>query len=356
MNSTGANAAGSRQRQKDSENTLANMATETGGYSFINGQDANRIATRIRDDFACFYMLSFDPTGFSKDAPLRVVVNLNRDDLKLRVRGQMVVQSAAARKTARLLRAFTSPEEATSGFEVNVRIIPTGYVDGKFHALLQIAIPGTPLPDATWDLGASMISHAKVQIELAGRIAVNRPGIPVVYEEEISFQPGHYEIISVATEATTGLVSSARIEIDWADPKKQLALVGPIALLQPATGAFLRESVSRKHGSLAHSPNDPIQTGKSTTLVGLLCHGKRSRGGYTIERKLIGESGLDFPTIETDLSDDLCAQIRDNIPANTLGDGEYKYELRATRANELLLENTREFYVAPKIDPVHGNH
>jgi hypothetical protein len=53
-----------------------------------------------------------------------------------------------------------------------------------------------------------------------------------------------------------------------------------------------------------------------------------------------------FPVLEIDLEDDRCAQIRDVIPAETLGSGAYLYEVRVLREGNTLDETARGFRVA----------
>ena len=341
--------SGSRTRYYQARDSLSNLATETGGYAFVNGQSATRIAETVQADFACLYIASFDPTGFREDHPLRVIIESQRDDITVRSRGRLVVQSASARRTSQLVNAFASRGEAgDEPLEVRANIVPIGFRKGGFTALLQISVPPAPLQGATWDMGASVITRDKVDIEASGRISVPLPGLPVVFEKELSFRPGSYEVISVAHEASTGLISSTQSELDWPDPRKEAITTTPVAVLQPVPGAFLRDEATRKSGSLARAVEEPLSTNLPTALVSLVCRGRKHKGPVTVSRTLVGNTEVEFPSVSPDLTEESCAQIRDLVPAKTLGEGYYRYRVTVMNGDETLHEADREFFA---VDP-----
>jgi VWFA-related protein len=142
MSRTRAVPSSSRVRLSDAHSTFESLAAETGGNAFLHGVRAAKIAERIVADSSCVYLASFDPAGYPEDAPLRVIVQVNRDDVELRVRGRIVLQSESARKTSELLRAFSSPDSIPDPFVVKTGVVPTGFGNGNYSALLQISVPG----------------------------------------------------------------------------------------------------------------------------------------------------------------------------------------------------------------------
>ena len=216
--------------------------------------------------------------------------------------------------------------------------------------MLQVSIPGTMLPSADWDLGASMLARDKVRDEVSGRLSVSRTGLPVVLEQEVQLKPGRHEIVAVAHEMTSDILLSDRREFAWPDPDDRPATCGPIALLQPTPGAFSRDSETRESGSLARAPGEPLNSELPTALMGLVCRGKKQLGPFVVERTLVGQTRVVFPVLEFDLQDDRCAQIRDVIPAKILGPGTYRYEVRILQADVELDETAREFNVAVRED------
>ena len=238
---------------------------------------------------------------------------------------------------------------------MQTNLIPSGFEQGEFSALLQVSIPGTMLAAAEWELGASMLAREKVRDEVSGRLSVSRTGLPVVLEREVQLKPGRHEIVAVAHELTSDILLSDRRELVWPDPDGQPATCGPIALLQPTPGAFLRDGEIRASGSLARAPEEPLNSHLPTALMTLVCRDKRQNGPLVIERTLVGQTRVVFPDLEFDLEDDRCAQIRDVIPAKTLGPGAYRYELRILQEERTLDEAARKFHVAWKQADESGN-
>jgi hypothetical protein len=345
LNRTRANPAATRLRHQQARDTAESLAGETGGHAFLRGQNGARVAERIRRDFSCLYLLSFDPSDFKEDTPLRILVDTSRKGVKVTSRGQLILRSESAETVSRLLSAFVTADSNSQDvdFDVQAVLVPTGFADGSYTALLQIRAPALPVQVSTWDLGASVVGGDSLHSETSGRVAVTRPGVPVVFERELTFRPGEYEIVTVAHETTTGLVSSHLSHTDWPDPRSTPVTLGPIALLQPLTGAFLRAETRRTSGSSARGPLEPVRTDRDTALVGLVCHGKRQQGAITVSRRLVGETSVDFPSLDVRLGDERCAQIRDLVPAGAMGAGHYRYEVRARKGDHVLAEREHEF-------------
>jgi hypothetical protein len=182
--------------------------------------------------------------------------------------------------------------------------------------------------------------------EVSGTLAVGRPGIPLVLEREIALRPGFHEIVAVAHESTTDYVLSEHLQVSWPDPDRQAVTCGPLALLQPTAGAFVRAGVTRTAGSLARSDSETLRTELPTALMGLVCRSRRNKGQLRVERTLVGHSAVEFPSLEFELDSERCAQVRDLIPAGVLGPGTYRYEMRALRDGSVLHEVSREFVAA----------
>jgi VWFA-related protein len=343
--STGTVSSNSRVRVGDAQRALGDLATETGGRAFLHGVRGSRIASRILADADCLYVASFDPSEFREDVPLRVSVTVERPGVEVAVRGRIVFPSESTRLTARLLRAFGAAGEISDPFDLRVGLVPLSFERGRYSALLQVSVPGSPLSGAAWDLGASLISNRKVRSESSGRIQVSGPGVPVVLESEIRFGPGAHEIVSVAHEATTGFVASEETNLDWPAPERSRAVLTPFVLLQPASAAFLRNDETRLEGSLALDAAEAARADRHIAIVGLVCHGKRQKGPLHVERQLRGSHEQGFPPLQLELDEDRCAQVRDLLPSGTLPPGFYRYEVRVREEEEILDERSLEFLV-----------
>jgi VWFA-related protein len=142
----------STRHVSDAQDSLVTLARETGGQAFLNGVRANKIAKRIEDDLACVYVISFDGEGLPEDSPLAVRLRVNRPKVAAETRGRLVVQSESAGLTSRLLAAFAAPDAIDASVQSRSVLVPTGFVEGRYRALVQLVVPGSPLAGSTWDL------------------------------------------------------------------------------------------------------------------------------------------------------------------------------------------------------------
>ncbi len=121
--------------------------------------------------------------------------------------------------------------------------------------------------------------------------------------------------------------------------------MGPIALLQPVEAVFMRNGNVRGQGSLALGKDRAVLTDRPTALVGLVCtgKGKKSWEETRVERRLIGQTSVSFPDLKPESSRGRCIQVRDVIPAFTLVEGSFRYEIDLYRGEEKLTGASREF-------------
>jgi hypothetical protein len=209
------NQMSTRSGVQDAQGTLTSLALETGGAAFLNGVGSEKIVSGCRRS-PLHLLISFDPTG-SEDRPLGVFVRVHKENVKSVVRGELVIQSASASRTSRLLAAFAAPDALLSEVAMRTTVIPTGWADDGFTALVQVAVSARDVPATTWDVGTSLVSRERVRDEGSGRITVSVPGVPVVFEREVKFSSGPYELVSVAQEVQLGQVGSRRDEGSWPD-------------------------------------------------------------------------------------------------------------------------------------------
>jgi hypothetical protein len=347
--STGGGGGGSNQaapgvstvRTKDAQVTLGSLAAETGGRAFLNGVSPNRMASQILDDMTCVYLLSFDPRGFRQDAPLAVSVTVKRPKVKTSVRGRLVIQSDSARLTSRVLSSFASPTAKSTDAPVRVGVIPVDYKDGHFLARVQVAMSGSAVPGATWDLGASVVSRGSVWQDGSGRVQVAQANVPVVFEKDMEFTAGEYELVAVAHEITTDTLASKEVHGQWPKLETELACLGPIAVSQPIKGGFLRNGVTQTQGALLIADGEPLRGGTPTAIISLVCRAKDQKKPLHVVRTLVGETETPVGTTELKLGDDRCGQIVDLIPAKMLGPGSYRYLLTVASAGTELARGER---------------
>jgi hypothetical protein len=328
---------------------MGSLAAETGGRSFVNGVSPGRMATQILDDLSCLYLLSFDPSGFPQDAPLSVSVTVKRPKVTSSVRGRLVIQSDTARLTGRVLSAFASPAVAGGAdASVHVGLIPIDYRDGKFRARVQVAMAGSAVPVTTWDIGASLVSEGVVRQDGSGRIQVALPNTPVVYEEDMEFAAGEYDLIAVAHEVQTDTLASKEIHGRWPKLDVELASLGPIAVSQPLPGGFLRNGVSRTQGAVIVGEDEGLRGDAPTAVIALVCRAKDQKRPLKVVRTLSGEGETPVGATELDLTTARCAQVVDLIPPKMLGPGRYRFVITVSSDGQELARGERTLVVPEK--------
>jgi len=334
------------QRFTEARSSLGAFAHETGGQVFLHGASAESIADRIQNDLDCFYILSFDPVGLKEDKAMPVLVLMTPPGVKAGTRGRIVIQSESARLESELTAAFVAPDSNDSGPPLRGTIVPLGFEKGEYRALVQVAIPGSPRANATWDVGLSLISGTRVPWKTSRRLAIASPGVPVILEVVVPFDPGLYELVMVAKEEGSATISTGLLEGEWPEPNNRDSSIGPIALLQPGTGAFVRDDDVRRQGSVAQ--DELARTSLPTALVGIVCYPKK--GSLRVERSLVGASSATFPALILDDSTTRCSVFSDSIPADTMTSGSFRYEVRVVHDGVEVASGSREFLAAMESD------
>jgi len=335
--------SGAHARHRHAMETLRALAAETGGQAFVDGSGGRRIAEHLREDFRCTYVISFDPGGLAEDTPLALVVETGRPGVRLRTPGRLVVPSPAARRTGRLLSAFTVDPGTAAVEQLRACLTPTGFDRGAYLALLQVSVPPTLLPASSWSIGATLLARGGVVEEAAGSMSVSTPGVRLVLEREVRVPPGVLEIVAVAHEERTDAILSEHVRLEWPDPDARPLTFGPIVALQPVDAAFVRSGDTRRAGSLGLGGVAEVLPDRPLALLGLVCRDRRARGTLRLERRLIGAREMPFPDLELALGDERCAQVRDVIPAGTLAPGSYRYAVRVLRQGTPAAEAGHDF-------------
>ena len=325
------------QRTRDAQGTLLSLAAETGGRAFLNGVSPSKMTAQILGDLSCLYLLSFDPSGFPQDKPLAVAVAVKRPKVKTAVRGRLVIQSDGARLTGRILSAFVAPTGTAGGDAgIHIGIIPTSYVDGSFKARVQVALAESAVGGTTWDIGTSLVSKGAVWQEDSGRIQITQPNTPVVFEQDMEFTAGDYDLVAVAHESQTDTVLSRETHGSWPKLDAELVSLGPIAVSQRRTGGFLRNGVMQTQGAVVVAEDELLRPDQPTAVIALVCRAKDQKRPLDVVRTLIGEQETPVGTTQLAMGADRCAQVVDLIPPKMLGAGRYRYVLTVSSdGNEL---------------------
>jgi hypothetical protein len=208
---------------------------------------------------------------------------------------------------------------------------------------------GSAVPITTWDIGASLVSQGVVRQDGSGRIQVTLPNTPIVYEEDMDFSSGDYDLIAVAHEVETDTLASKEIHGRWPKLDTELASLGPIAVSQPLPGGFLRNGVSHTQGAVVVGEDGGLRADAPTAVISLVCRAKDQKRPLKVVRTLTGETETPVGTTELDLTTSRCAQVVDLIPPKTLGAGRYRFVIAVSSDGHELTRGERTLVVPEKL-------
>jgi hypothetical protein len=343
-------------RIADAEDTMRSLALETGGSYYLGGTDGktmSRIVRQAEADLSCFYLLSFDPTDLKRDAKLPVRVRFNVDSKRaeelseryeIHARGQLVVMSPGRRKESLLLAAHISSSNVESEPSRGA-VIPLGFEDGSFIALIQLAVDNSDFPEgisrgAVWDLGMSRVHRQAVVDAVSTRVELSDPRAPVVLETTWSFKPGPSEVVAIAYENTVGRLVTAEFDQAWPDPSGADVSISPIAVVQQSDAVFVRalkdgKIEQRRSGPLA-AEDGTMRVDRPTYVIALVCRDKGFKKDLWVARELVGETAVEFGLQTWDYDGQRCVQLRDRIDADQVGWGDFEYRIRVYEDAELV--------------------
>jgi len=329
-------------RVASAEGSLISLGLETGGEGFIRGIPAARIAARVSQRWGCMYLLSFKPKGLPTDEMLSVTVKVAREGVKARAQGLIVIPSASARRTSRLLAAFTQGATDDPGAAFTVSVIYLAVEKAHYRALVQVRAPPTGTPDGAWDLGASVVGRGAVRDDFSAHVGTSVPDVPIVLEKEVALGSGPFEIVAVGQTDGDRFLSS-RLEGVLPSPDGGRWL-SPTAVVQEGRAAFSRGERTRTSGSVVLGAGEPVNDQKPLALISVACR-EAATDEAVIERKLSGTDTVTFEPIRFAPSE-RCVQVRDVIPPKLLGPGEFIYELQLKHADVVLESGSRTIVVA----------
>jgi hypothetical protein len=331
-----------------SQDTLASLALDTGGLSFLNGIAPQRIADRMVDDQACWYLVSFAPAGWDTDRPLNLGVWPKKPGLHVQTRSALVIPSRAALTQTRLIAAhFGDP--ALEDHPLSVSVYPVGGSTDALQVLAQVRLPeggDEPARDTLWDIGFVVVSDGETVAHTSSRVTWRGHGQPPVYQTTLSLPAGPYEIIAVAQDAAGDAVRSGRISGSWPSSTVGGVTLSLPALAQPQRGGIVEDAGVKQSGIIVRNDEDPMDPRAPLAIVTVACVDKRPEGILRAERRLVGESEAPFPVMDLTVEKGQCVQIRDLVAANSLGAGSMTYIVRIVSGDAEVNSRSVAFDVA----------
>jgi hypothetical protein len=333
---------------RTSQDTLASMALETGGLSFLNGIAPPRIADRVVADQSCWYLVSFAPSGWEADRTLNLDVSAKKPELRVQTRSTLVIPGRETLTQTRLIAAhFDDP--ALEARPLSVSVYPIGGTPKALQVLAQVRLPDGDLPagrDALWDIGVEVVSGGDVVAHNASRVTWRGNGQPPVYQSTLSLPSGPYEIVVVAHEIATDAIRAGRLGGSWPPSAGHDVMLSLPALAQPQHGGIVLNGTVKASGIVVRGAGNSVDPRASVAFVTAACvEGKRD-AALRAERRIVGETEVSFAPMELRPDGSRCVQIRDLVVAGSFGAGRMTYFVRVVSGDAEVASQELAFEVA----------
>jgi len=346
------------------------MALETGGHAALRTNDVGAILDTAKQDLSCYYMLGYRYQAQSDNARHSLIVKLRPDrngdprrGLTVRHRPYYNDVSPAQRRE-RLMRSALDVPDLYHAFPVETEAFALAPESSGRRVLIKTTVPRSSLsliPAGGSSLEGRVIVRGEVSVEGAD----GKPACAFEHEVPVTIDRRKPEPASLIVE-TGCLLPPDRYQLALAvlDPTSQEVGARRTALLVQAADAATHAYVSdvgmwtREPAALVVSVGSEViglksgsggrafvprserrlAKGQEAMMSFLLCPaaGSPATPGNPIrvKRTLLGEgdaavaSFRDLVIAEPPDQETGCYQIFNNIPANTLGDGVYRFTIQ----------------------------
>ena len=131
---------------------------------------------------------------------------------------------------------------------------------------------------------------------------------------------------------------TGRLEGLWPRLPKQLEAVGPISIVQPAEGVFVRDGETRTRGSRLVPQSEMLLADRPAWALTLLCGAGKGKQSVRVLHGMEGATPVET-VIEPEGS---CVQLRDKIDTGSIGPGPHRYVVTALIGEEPISQAVRE--------------
>jgi VWFA-related protein len=243
------------------QETLASLASDTGGTAFTDTNDFGEAFTRVERDISSYYMLGFSSTNTSRDGRFRrlTVRVRNRANLKVDAKNGYYADRDFAH-TAKGDREFMLQEQLAA--PIPATDVPLFVTSGwfrlaadKYYVPISLAVPGSAVPRAS----------DKTTLDVAGLIRDER-GFPVgrirdtltvppgrtgdlaarqvLYQTGVTLPPGRFSVKIVVRENADGRMGSFETPIVVPELKQASMKLSSVVLGSQVQPASSRKTLS----------------------------------------------------------------------------------------------------------------
>lgn len=333
---------------RTAQDTLASLALDTGGLSFLNGLEASVIADRVAADQSCWYLVSFDPSGWVEDRPIDLGVWPKRQGLRVNAVSSLVIPSQKALTQARLMAAHFGDQPADDQ-PLSVSIYPVGGTDKGLQVMAQVLLPESQEPhvrDTTWDVGFQVVSQGTIVSHSSNRVKWSGNGPVPIYQTTLSLPVGPYEIVAVLRDLGTDAIRQGRVAGTWPAVTSERVVLSLPALAQPKRSGVVVDGEANPHGIVIRGADEPVDPREPIGIITAACIQGSGGVDYRAERRIVGETETLFAPMSLAPDKGRCVQIRDMVAAGSLRAGTLTYELRILSGDRTIASQELSFDIA----------
>jgi VWFA-related protein len=248
-----------------SQDTLATLASDTGGKAFFDSNDFTGVFSQVQKDSSAYYVLGFTSTNSARDGKFRrLKVVLNRPDIRLEYRlgyyaGRDFVHSNRADREQQL-----EDEMASELPETDVAVYAgAAYFrqdDSHYQLLVSLAVPGSQIPfvqqkdrdNATIDIigevrvdGKVRVGQLRDTVKLALDTNQQVRNKNVQYNTTFLLAPGSYHLKFVVRENQNGRMGTFETDVQVPDLRKVPLKMSSVVLASQRAPVTAKKNASK---------------------------------------------------------------------------------------------------------------
>jgi VWFA-related protein len=275
MRGTGAYSGKAMQASFDanfnSQETLATLASDTGGRAFMDSNDFSQVFNRVQQDTSAYYLLGYRSTNTVRDGRYRhITVKVNVPDVKLEFRRGYYAPRDFAHSgredREQQLRDELASDLSSTDLDVYLSAAYFRLDSNRFYVPVSLLVPGSQIPftrssdkdKATLDIIGLVRDELNrpvgsvrdtIKLDVDPSQSVQRRNVQ--YQTGFDLPPGKYHLKFVLRENQSGRMGSFETDISIPDLRKASLKMSAVML-----GTQIRDGVK------SHDDNPLIQDGK----------------------------------------------------------------------------------------------
>ena len=233
-----------------SQDTIASLASDTGGKAFMDSNDFDEAFARVQRDMSAYYLLGYNSENLTKDGRFRRIrVRTKKPGLRIEARAGYYGDRDFAH-TARGDRDTQLQEQlfaAVSATDLPVLVNSAFFrlAADRYYVPISMAVPGSAVPiPAEKDKDKIALDVLGIVSDEQGRPVGNIRGtmkLPpgsvgtltakqVLYQSAVTLPPGRFSVKVVVRENTSGLIGSFEASVVVPELKQSPLKVSSVVL------------------------------------------------------------------------------------------------------------------------------